>query len=205
MSRNWFKPAATLFALALGTAVVGCADHALPSEPAAALTESGTTALSVAEEVKVLTRTTAIPLMSASARIGAAGGTIEIRDAGLRVRFPEGALQVSGNQTVKITVTAIAGDVIAYDFEPHGLVFNKPVVLEQDYKITGAWKNTALLDQVKGAYFPLNSNLDVRKKTALVTEYQPITVDVLGSKIRFGVHHFSGYVVSSGRAEAGAW
>src|SRR5688500_8410621 len=65
--------------------------------------------------------------ISVSALIGRNGGTIRIKETGLSIQFPDGAL----DSPVMVTVTAKAGDMLAYEFLPHGLKFNKNVKITQ--------------------------------------------------------------------------
>lgn len=173
---------------ALGTAI-GLAD------PVLALSADPVT------QVTVLTRNS--PLtddVAVTAPIGKNGGTIEIPAAGIKVIFPKNALTPpKANMTYDITVTALKGDEVAYTFQPHGLTFREPVIVMQDYKATQAYKNAELLSAIEGAYFPELGGLDLSSATAAVSEFRPTSVDVTGSKIRFTVDHFSGYLIATGR------
>jgi hypothetical protein len=60
--------------------------------------------------------------------IGRDGGVIRLPRAGLTVTVPRGAL----TSPTRITVTAPAGDLLGYEFAPHGLQFKKPVTLTQE-------------------------------------------------------------------------
>jgi hypothetical protein len=60
--------------------------------------------------------------------IGRDGGVIRLPRAGLTVTVPRGALTSS----TRITVRAPAGDLLGYEFAPHGLQFKKPVTLTQE-------------------------------------------------------------------------
>jgi hypothetical protein len=205
MSRNRFRSSVSLLAVALSALAAGCAEQQLPSEPAVASlsTSAGTSVLNDAETVSVLKRNAPIQRLSASAEIGRMGGTIEIKEAGLRVVFPRNAVQLKGRSTVTITVTALEGDLVAYEFQPHGLVFSQPVSVLQDSRFTTANRHSSFLASVKGAYVPELGHLDARNATAPVTEYRPTEIDLVGNRIRFTVDHFSGYIVSSGRQPGG--
>ena len=61
------------------------------------------------------------------------GGEIEIEETGLYIDVPSDA--IDGN-SLTITVTALRDAAIAYDFEPHGMVFPKPLDFQQDFKNT---------------------------------------------------------------------
>lgn len=142
-------------------------------------------------------------------RIGRNGGKIEIRDAGLTVIFPRGAVPVSGpHGYVEITVTALRGNHVAYEFQPHGLQFEAPVQVEQHIRFTnvhpsinGRKNSKSPADAATGAYFPDRRAL-LGDGTAVVTEYQeteaPTTVN--GSRFRWQIEHFSGYLLASNRS-----
>jgi hypothetical protein len=95
-------------------------------------------------------------------------------------------------------VTAKAGDMVAYDFQPHGVQFAKPLALRQDVEGTSY---TRLEDKgaVEAGYSADPSQLDEQANTARVDEFLPATADVHGTNLYFDVHHFSGYMLSSGR------
>ena len=101
-----------------------------------------------------------------------------------------------------ITVTALKGNGVGYTFEPHGTVFNAPVVITQTYKGTEAEKNADVQARLLGAYSPNLDALTNTLGTTLVTELRPTQVDVGIKELRFTVDHFSGYVVASGRSGA---
>ncbi len=159
------------------------------------------TVLTTATPVDVLQRTSPLAQdITVSAAIGKSGGTIEIREAGLKFVVPSNALVPPSRQkTVTITVTALAGDEIAYTFQPHGLQFREPVRIEQEFKGTTAEGNRSLLEGVEGAYFPSVTDLDAASGVASVMEFRPTSVDVTGSRIKFTTDHFSGYLIASGR------
>lgn len=159
------------------------------------------TVLETVMPVNVLQRTNPLTRdISVSAAIGKSGGTIEIREAGLKFIVPSNALVPPSRQkTVTITVTALKGNEVAYTFQPHGLQFREPVRIEQEFKGTTAEGNRSLLEGVEGAYFPSVAGLDPVSGVASVLEFRPTSVDVTGSRIKFTVDHFSGYLIASGR------
>lgn len=193
------------------TAAYGCSDGAAVVAPEKQDPDYGltthlldpviATASDLLTGVTVLTRDT--PLagdISVTGAIGKNGGTIEIPEAGIKVIFPRNALTPpKANQTFDITVTALKGDEVAYTFEPHGLTFREPVIIMQDYRNTQAYRDPLMLSTIEGAYFSALSDLDLVAATAKVSEFRPTDVDVTGSRIRFTVDHFSGYLIASGR------
>jgi hypothetical protein len=145
----------------------------------------------------VLKRNTSLKQnVSASAVIGSKGGSIRIDAAGVQITFPAGAL----NQDTLITVTAFKGSDVAYDFQPHGLVFGKPVMIQQS--LAGTWVETypQLLTGLHGAYYDTDlasAFVDAGKYFAKIKENQLGYTDD-PSQVRFYVGHFSGYLVSCG-------
>ena len=133
--------------------------------------------------------------LSASAQIGAGGGTIKLSSVGLVVTIPKGALA----GTTAITVTAPAGANVAYLFQPHGLVFAKPVKIEQDVRYISIGSIPAGATPSVG-YFPDDATIIGAPPGATipVAEVLPASIDIRGSKVGFSVLHFSGYMVSSG-------
>ena len=131
--------------------------------------------------------------VAASAVIGPNGGTIEVKATGIKVVFPTKALRLS----TRITVTALAGKAVAYDFQPHGIRFAAPVRLEQD--LARVRLDERNLGNYEAAYFADPSLLDALRGLALVTEILPLQLDFSSKRASFDVWHFSGYMVSSGR------
>lgn len=145
-------------------------------------------------EVDVLQRSAPLLHNFAAAQvIGREGGTLSIPEAGLSVEFPPNAVRAP----TLISVTALPGTGVAYDFQPHGLVFRRPPVITQDLRGTAVFGDPSLRATLEGAYVPNPAGLAGR--TARVRETRPTVVDVSGWTMRFGVDHFSTYVASSGR------
>lgn len=121
------------------------------------------------------------------------------RDAGLSITIPPGAL----DRNVRITVTARAGKVYDYHFEPEGLQFAKPVILTQDVSdnsllggLVGGLLGGGSTKSLRGAYYAAPAlNYDPKTGQATVNELEP-TVTVPGY-VSFQIKHFSGYVVAS--------
>lgn len=148
----------------------------------------GKTVKRTLETVNVLTR---LPLnilapQEVSKTVGRAGGVIEMPGHGLRFVIPPGAL----DKNVKITIKAVRGPVVAYEFAPHGLKFKVPAQFEQDLRFTLQlpWQ------ELGGGYFKDESQINVKKKTALIDE--SINARKSNGWVRFPIDHFSGYLVS---------
>lgn len=140
--------------------------------------------------------------ISASAVIGPEGGSIRINAAGGKIDIPAGALSAP----TKITMTALAGPNVAYEFQPHGTTFTQPVKVQQDLKMTAASVYPSLLQAAHGAYYDSSldsSFVDPGKLLMKVKEHELGYPDVNASQIKFYIGHFSGYVVLCGRGDNG--
>lgn len=125
---------------------------------------------------------------------GPLGATSTDAGTGLTVVVPPGALST----TQTITVTALAGAATAYRFEPHGLVFDKPVDL---YQSLSALANAS--KHLRGAYFPDDvPAIDPATGLMIVTELEPTKFDKKAGLVRIKIKHFSGYAVISGYRDA---
>ena len=145
--------------------------------------------------VDVLQRNAPLPrTYTSAATIGSAGGTIAIPEAGFRIDFPAGAV----NAPVQITVKALAGRNVAYDFAPHGLRFARTPTITQELQGTAAYGSTAIRAGLEGAYAP--DLLGLLGSLLRITETRPTTVQVDTWQMRWTVEHFSGYVASSRRS-----
>lgn len=121
------------------------------------------------------------------------GGTMEMKELGLRVDIPGDAIP---STTLTITVTALAGADIAYDFQPHGTVFRKPIAFNQELRGT-SWDRSGFKGTILGGYFESTSQLGPNG-VALLDELFSVRVD--DKRASFDIKHFSGYMVSSGRS-----
>jgi hypothetical protein len=134
----------------------------------------------------------------ASATIGRAGGTLALEEAGLTLTVPPGAVRLP----TTFTITALAGDLVAYEFGPHGWIFHKPLRVTQRLQGIdhGALQGPLALS---AAYFPDRERLDFWRRKAGVDEVLPVDVDAGRGRVSFSVRHFSGYLVSSGGTRGG--
>jgi hypothetical protein len=192
-----FRPLFTVLVVAssLGLAV-SCSNDS-PTTPAAPPTSTqpgaNTTLLDNPITIAVLQRTSPLATNEVvQKRIGILGGTLVLPNAGLTIVVP--ALAVTS--PVTITATALAGSNVAYELEPHGLRFLAPVVMTQDLSETEARLGGTVnpLSLYLG-YFPNSSDI------TSVTELLSLQVN-LPLQISTGlIWHFSGYALSSGRAD----
>jgi ZU5 domain len=172
--------------------LAGCArDATAPVEPVAT-PDTANAALLGLLPVRGVTR--AMPLandIAVSAVIGSTGGTLTIPEAGLTLVVPAGAV----SSDIRFTATALAGKLVAYDFQPHGTKFAVPLQFTQDLRKTNllATLTSPLID---GAYFADRSRLNQASGTAFVSELRAATVSLLQFRASFPIDHFSGYLIS---------
>ena len=182
-------------AVGISLALVSCSttDSVAPpsstSQPAVA-SHSLTGILASPVTVQPLQRI--VPLdsnLSASAYIGVLGGTISIPKAGVAVVVPALALQ----SPTRITVTALAGSDVAYEFAPHGIKFPVPLVVIQSLTNTQA-QSGGLVNplSLRAGYFPDSSDV------TSVTELLDVNVNLFSQTAIFNVWHFSGYILAGG-------
>lgn len=98
---------------------------------------------------------------------------------------------------ITLKVTALAGDMVAYEFEPHGLVFKKPLSMKQDMRGTN-WASHDV-SQFEIGYFSDTTAVSMKENRALIREFLRANIETQGQRIIWDVHHFSGYMVSTGR------
>jgi hypothetical protein len=181
-----------------GAAIWGCSDAPVataPADPAGANTQL----LGSPARVNVVTRTTPLASpVSASRTIGLFGGLISLPDAGVIVMVPAFALTTP----TLITVTALAGNQVAYEFEPHGTQFRVPLLVTQNLAGTNAYVNGLLPSVLYGGYFTDASLLDQLNGTAIVSELLGTAISQSGTAT-FAVWHFSGYLLATGESDAG--
>jgi hypothetical protein len=107
--------------------------------------------------------------------IGWNGGVIRLPRAGLTMTVPRGALRAP----TRITVRAPAGDLLGYEFAPHGLRFRRPVTLSQE--VTSR-------DVLEAVYFD-----GALQPTVEVLEV--LSVSTSTTRAVFRIEHFSGYAM----------
>lgn len=187
------------FLVMVGLLVAGCGKEPTQIDPEESFFEGPQSSQPLFERAEVLVLSRLAPLDSSitvTRAIGKSGGSIKIPDAGLKVVFPSGSVKLpAGSKTVDITVKAVAGSDVAYEFGPSGLVFQEPVKIEQDLKVTNVYKNSELLKLLEGVYFQSRSG----DGTASVSEFRPTYVDVTNRRAKFYIDHFSGYLLAVGR------
>lgn len=184
-------------AVSVTLAACGATDSTAPNSAAATKTAADaananllTTLLGSPTNVNPVHRNTPLAKsITVSKSIGILGGTIAIPEAGVAVIVPPLAIPA----TKTISITAMAGDKIAYEFEPHGLKFALPLVMTQSLAKSDANLGLLGLLNVKVGYFP-----DSKNPTS-VTELLGVQVDVLNQTAITTLWHFSGYIIAGGR------
>ena len=122
--------------------------------------------------------------------IGPRGGRLEIRAAGFSLDVPAGAVA----QPTTFRVTALAGDMLAYEFGPSGAEF--PVALRGTQELRGTLAHRL----PRGAtltlgYFRTPSDVDAATGTAMVAQELSAVVDGSGHRLDFRIPHFSGWII----------
>jgi hypothetical protein len=155
------------------------------------LTGGLTNTLGLTSANGVLRTTPLASSITVSTTIGRSGGVLSIPAAGVSVVVPYGAL----NTDTQITMTARAGYLLAYDFAPHGVTFNVPLVFNQSLNNT----NVGLLSPLtlELGYYSDPSLLGTT--TALVSEVITGLTSILTRTFTAPIKHFSGYLVICGR------
>ena len=177
------------------TAPVAATEHAAPSHGLIG-TLTGTVGGVLSGTLNTLNLVTGLqwsrPVTQETATkvIGPSGGSFSI-PGGIKVTVPKGA--VSSNTT--FSVTRLPGNIVAYDFQPHGTKFAVPLVIEHSTKQFNLLQ-LLLARNVRAAYFPNPSLLNQGAGTAVVSEFRPTSLTLDKSTVKFTVDHFSGYMVS---------
>jgi len=131
--------------------------------------------------------------------IPSGGGGISVPGTDFQLQVPNGAFV---GHSMTITIIAYPGNVVAYDFQPHGFVFLKALKAVQQLGHTN-WKSFNLpagfYRNWAGAYFASPSQIDLQTGQALINEFMPGGVNVGGATMTWSIPHFSGYMVSTGR------
>lgn len=178
-------------------AISGCAaDATAPMAPTAAPSGASQSLLGLLRQpvtVSPLLRNTALATdISASTVVGVLGGNVSIPSAGLNIVIPPLAVAAG----TKITVRALAGSNVAYEFEPHGIRFGVPLVATQSLRGTQA-ESGGLINPLSlfAGYFP-----DQNAPTS-ISELLNLNVSLLNQTSVFSIWHFSGYIIATGRAQ----
>ena len=133
--------------------------------------------------------------LSATALIGPEGGTIELPQTGLRLVVPADVVR----RPTPFRVTARAGRLVAYDFEPEGSEFNPALRFEQDPALLEPPpKQGGQPMRMQLCYYEEPDALDEVNAVATVSEVHHLLDGGASTWGTFNVPHFSDYVVCWG-------
>ena len=204
-------------AVAVVTAIIAaCSDAAAPSAPAVAdrnlspeveqaVARANAWSLQLPESyvTQGLLREKPLEYAASASKIirSRSGGTIDLPGTDFQLRIPHGAFH---GESMRITVTALPGATVAYEFEPHGTQFLAPLTFVQKLghtnlhhaKMPPGWEH-----KLFGAYFADPAMIDSETGIAVVSELLPADVQATlsGEQLTFPIWHFSGYMASTGR------
>jgi len=135
---------------------------------------------------------------SVSAVVDADGATLLLPGADFSLTIPAGAL----SEPTAITVTASAGPFVAYEMQPHGLQFLKPVLAVQGLRTTASY-GTDAGNSVRTAYLPEGSDSVDDNDLAAPVEVEAGTTILYGTtpvaeSHEWILNHFSRYILISG-------
>lgn len=128
--------------------------------------------------------------VTVQAVIGPRGGSLEIPEAGFTLVVPRGAV----TSATRFSVTALAGDLLAYEFGPSGSVFPIPLEGTQDMRATNVRKLPRHAELRLG-YFVTPSDVDATSHRAAVAQEQTVEVLGGGQRLGFQIPHFSGWII----------
>lgn len=191
------RSAGAVVGLAVATALVisACSDAGVSAPATPVASEPTASNLLGLTEVEPISRITPLANdVSWSFTVGSGGATSSNAAVGLTIVVPSGAVS---SPTV-ITVTALKGSAVAYNFAPHGLRFSRNVALTQ--KLQGTSVGSQLLPSLIGGYFANDDDL-LDNGLALVSEVLSGATNPLTKTFTFPIVHFSGYLVASGRGD----
>lgn len=128
--------------------------------------------------------------VTVTAVIGRAGGRIELPAQGFTLVVPRGAVK----KDTRFEVTAVKGDLVAYEFEPHGTTFNVPLVATQE--LEGTQVQLRILPSLTAGYFTDRNELLNRDGTLNLLELINGITLPLTREFTWKIEHFSGYIVA---------
>jgi hypothetical protein len=177
------RPLSALAAAVVLAVVVGCSDDSLtapPPPPEPALIGEVTERIGwwVSRPATDLLSCPQTETFSVSKEIGPDGGIVQV--GGHTLLIPKGALL----KPETITATAPAGQFAEVRFGPHGLQFERPVVLTMSYK------NCGLVRQF------LPPRIVYADDTRQILETLLTLPDIFRKTVSTATDHFSGYLLA---------
>lgn len=133
-----------------------------------------------------------------SSMVGQEGGSLSLPGSDFTMNIPEGALSVP----TLITITSKGGPHVAYDMQPHGLVFGKAVTIVQQLRHTATYGTTEG-NGIRSAYLSDGNEAIGADDTATPAELVAGMTFFQGSENVAETHvwylnHFSRYILISG-------
>jgi hypothetical protein len=127
--------------------------------------------------------------------IGKDGGTLEIPGSDFTITFPKGALKKS----TRITIKSDASGYVMYDMQPHGLSFDKPVIVTQRLRNTNVYGTSRALDS-----FCAYLGRDLQDSNGVLKAFEIEQTTIFGTQNgkaevqTWQINHFSRYMLASG-------
>ena len=206
-SRHRWTHATAILAGGAFVFAIACGDSATGPEPVRSITPDAAPSFGKAPSQTLafaqglLRQKPLLEPIVVTKKISRGGGGISVPGTDFDLDIPKDAFV---EKEMTITITALPGKVVAYDFQPHGVVFLKPLKATQKLGHTN-WKGVKLkkgtYEDWAGAYFKSASQINLMNGKALIDEFMPGGVELGGSTITWWIPHFSGYMVSTGREE----
>ena len=122
--------------------------------------------------------------------IGPRGGRLEVPEAGFALDVPAGAVA----EPTAFRVTALAGEMLAYEFGPSGSTFAVPLQATQNLRATNVHRLPKRATLRLG-YFASPADVDAAAGTATVAQETMGTVHPGGRSASFPIPHFSGWII----------
>lgn len=187
-----------LGAVALGVFATACGEASTTAPTLAAPVAAAHTVFASPITVKTLQRTKPLTsTITASITLYNTGGMLDLPQAGLHITIPKTALPYT-DRPFTMTVTAIKGSQIAYEFGPSGTKFKAALNVTQDLTNT-TWAGNTGNATLTAEYFKSTADLNPLAGTALSYEELPADVMASGLRLHWDIWHFSGYMVATGR------
>jgi hypothetical protein len=180
------------------TALAACADAVRPTAPGAAAIEKTGAAPAYVAAGDLVKRTQRLSEdVTETATITPQGGFLWMRETGLLMYFPRGAV----SETIVVSATALRGNHVTYDFQPHGTVFLTPILVGQAIQQTELKSDRkAKRPDVWAGYLPngtgdISADGRARFSEVFTTVWQGSGQETY---VLFATSHFSGYAMASG-------
>lgn len=191
-----------LAASVVGIIALGCADYA--TAPANSIQPPSTTVAyrgfdggTLVNAVRWAGETE--DLRRASGRIGPEGGTLSIPGADFTIVFPRGALTSSTN----ITIVPNSDGYVGYEMLPHGLTFERPVIVTQGLEHVSHSDGVLFC-----AYLPVGAGVradgraDAIEIETSTTGYAFESGRVKAVSQTWKLNHFSRYILGTGASDS---